>query len=161
SQLQRRCIPQFHYALNPGGYLILGPAESVGLYDKLFEVLDRKNKIYAKKNLPTPRHVDLTPSRGFGFPQVRPGSTSEDRTRFSEQLLETADRIMLGAYAPAAVVIDHALHVEQLRGRTDDYLEDTVDAGSRNLLQLVRPSVVADLRAAIDRAIQTSKQARK
>src|SRR6266513_3887115 len=29
-QLHKRCLPQFHYALNRGGYLILGPAESVG-----------------------------------------------------------------------------------------------------------------------------------
>src|SRR5438876_3065289 len=28
SELHKRCIPQFHYALNPNGYLILGPAES-------------------------------------------------------------------------------------------------------------------------------------
>src|SRR5258707_11517682 len=57
-QLHKRCIPQFYYALNPGGYLILGPAESVGLYDELFELVDKKNKIYARKNVATPRHVD-------------------------------------------------------------------------------------------------------
>src|SRR6059036_2543516 len=43
-ELHKHCIPQFHYALNPGGYLILGPAESVGLYDELFELVDKKNK---------------------------------------------------------------------------------------------------------------------
>src|SRR5256714_8491156 len=48
AELHKRCIPQFHYALNAGGYLILGPAESVGLYDELFKLVDRKNKIYAK-----------------------------------------------------------------------------------------------------------------
>jgi two-component system, chemotaxis family, CheB/CheR fusion protein len=161
AQLQRRCIPQFHYALNPGGYLILGPAESVGLYDKLFEALDRTNRIYAKRKVPTPRQVDLIPSRGFKFPEPEGRSASAEQEDLSAQLLEMADRIMLGAYAPAAVVIDHALHVEQLRGRTDDYLEDTLDPGSRNLLQLVRPSMVADLRTAIDRVVKTGKAARK
>jgi two-component system, chemotaxis family, CheB/CheR fusion protein len=77
------------------------------------------------------------------------------------QLLEIADRIMLSAYAPAAVVIDQALHVEQFRGRTDDYLEQIPGPAKRNLLQLVRPSMVADLRAIIDRAIKTDKPARK
>src|SRR5213595_4159714 len=51
-ELHKRCIPQFHYALNPGGYLILGPAESVGLYDELFELVDKKNKVYVEKNVP-------------------------------------------------------------------------------------------------------------
>lgn len=160
-QLHRRCIPQFHYALNPGGYLILGPAESVDFYDKLFEPLDRKNRIYAKRNVPTPRLGDLVSYRGYEFPETGVGSTWSDRTDFNAQLMEIADRIMLSAYAPAAVVIDHALHIEQFRGRTDDYLEQTPGPATRNLLQLVRPSMVADLRATIDHAVKTGKPARK
>jgi two-component system, chemotaxis family, CheB/CheR fusion protein len=160
-QLHRRCIPQFHYALNPGGYLILGPAESVGLYDKLFEPVDRKNRIYARRDVPTPRLVDLVSYRGYEFPETEASSTSSGRTNFDTQLLEVADRIMLSAYAPAAVVIDDALHIEQFRGRTDDYLEQMPGPATRNLLQLVRPSIVADLRAAIDRAIKTGKPARR
>ena len=160
-ELHRRCIPQFHYALNPGGYLILGPAESVGLYDKLFEPVDRKNRIYARKNVPTPRLVDFVSYRGYEFPETAPSLTSSGRADFDVQVLEIADRIMLSAYAPAAVVINEALQIEQFRGRTDDYLEQRPGPGTRNLLQLVRPSMVADLRAAVDRAIKTGKPARK
>jgi two-component system, chemotaxis family, CheB/CheR fusion protein len=160
-QSHKRCIPQFHYALNPGGYLILGPAESVGFYDKLFEPVDRKNRIYAKRNVPTPRIVDLVSYRGYEFPETGVRPTSNDRTDLDAQLLEVADRIMVSAYAPAAVVIDHALHIEQFRGRTDDYLEQMPGPVTSNLLQLVRPSMVADLRAAIDRTIKTGKPARK
>jgi two-component system CheB/CheR fusion protein len=138
ARLHKRCIPQFHYALNPGGYLILGPAESVGLYDKLFQSLDRKNKIYAKRNVPTPRQIlNFTSYRGFEFPGAEAESVSSDRADFIMQLLKAADRIVLSAYAPAAVVIDHAMHVEQFRGHTDDYLEHTADVGTRNFLQLV------------------------
>jgi two-component system CheB/CheR fusion protein len=159
TRLHKRCIPQFHYALNPGGYLILGPAESVGLYDKLFQSPDRKNKIYAKRNVPTPRQiVDFTSYRGFEFPGAEAEAVSSDR---ATQLLGAADRIVLSAYAPAAVVIDHAMHVEQFRGHTDDYLEDTPDVGTGNFLQLVRPSMVADLRATINHAIKSDKPARK
>jgi two-component system, chemotaxis family, CheB/CheR fusion protein len=160
-QLHRRCIPQFHYALNPGGYLILGPAESVGLYDKLFEPVDRKNRIYARRNVPTPRLVDVFSYRCYEFPETGSRLTSSGRADFDTQLLEIADRIMLSAYAPAAVVIDDALHIEQFRGRTDDYLEQMPGPATRNLLQLVRPSIVADLRVAVDRAIKTGKPTRK
>jgi two-component system CheB/CheR fusion protein len=160
-QLHRRCIPQFHYALNPGGYLILGPAESIGFYDKLFEPLDRRNRIYAKRNVPTPRLVDLIPYRGYELAETEASPTPSGRTDFDTQLLDVADRIVLSAYAPAAVVIDDALHIEQFRGRTDDYLEQMPGPATRSLLQLVRASLVADLRAAIDRAIKTGKPARK
>src|SRR5213592_4594201 len=63
-ELHKRCIPQFHYALNPDGYLILGPAESVGLYDEFFKLVDKKNKIYVKKGATAPRRAHLFSSAG-------------------------------------------------------------------------------------------------
>src|SRR5437868_7453984 len=75
-ELHKRCIPQFHYALNPDGYLILGPAESVGLYEELFELVDKKNKIYARKKVPTPHDANLAPYQGFEFVRAKARSTS-------------------------------------------------------------------------------------
>src|SRR5438046_6112233 len=91
-QLHKQCIPQFHYALNPGGYLILGPAESVGSFDELFELVDHRNKIYAKKNVATPHHVDLVSYRRFKprHPDAR-GLASDGTT--TAQLQQIADRI--------------------------------------------------------------------
>ena len=160
-ELHKRCIPQFHYALNPGGYLILGPAESVGLYDELFELVDKKNKIYAKKNVATPHGVNLAPHQGLGLGRAGTRSTIPDSAALNAQLLQIADRIMLGVYAPAAVVIDRDLHVQQFRGRSDLFLEHTPGPATLNLLQLVRPSLVPDLRSTIQRAIKTDKPARK
>ena len=53
-QVHKRCIPQFHHALNPSGYLVLGSAESIGTFDELFDLVDKKNKIYGKKWSPHP-----------------------------------------------------------------------------------------------------------
>src|SRR6266480_2382026 len=99
-ELHKRCIPQFHYALNPGGYLILGPAESVGLYDQLFKLEDKKNKIYAKKKVATPHDMNLAPYQGLGLTRAGAKSTFHDNAAFNAQLLQIADRIMLGVYAP-------------------------------------------------------------
>ena len=48
--LQKRMIPLFHYALTPGGYLLLGTSESIGEFNNLFGVVDRKWKLYRKKS---------------------------------------------------------------------------------------------------------------
>ena len=160
-ELHKRCIPQFHYALNPGGYLILGPAESVGLYDELFELVDKKNKVYVEKNVPTPHDVNLAPYQGLGLARSEVRSTSSNSAAFNAQLLQIADRIMLGAYAPAAVVIDRDLHVQQFRGRSDLFFEHAPGPATLNLLQLVRPTLVVDLRSTIQRAIKTGSPARK
>jgi two-component system CheB/CheR fusion protein len=160
-ELHRRCIPQFHHALNPGGYLILGPAESVGMYDELFRLVDRKNKIYAKKMVPTPHGLDLAVYQGPQFPRTPVPAIPNEANAFTSQLLDAADRIMLSAYAPAAVVIDKDMHVYQFRGQTDAYLEHKAGPATLNLLQMVQPSLVADLRTTVGRVILTKKPARK
>src|SRR5438067_5738605 len=158
-ELHKRCIPQFHYALKPGGYLILGPAESVGLYDKLFKLADKKNKIYAKAPGTTPRTVDIIPPRDVGLSHLIARSTAG--VNVGGDLLKVADRIMLSAYAPAAVVIDQDMRVQQFRGRTELFLEHAPGPATFNLLQLARPALVPDLRTTIRHAIKTNKPARK
>src|SRR6266550_3576966 len=160
-ELHKRCIPQFHYALNSGGYLILGPAESVGLYDELFKLVDKKNKIYAKTAVMPLRTANLIPQRGLELSRFVARSTAGAGANFEGDLLKVADRIMLGAYAPAAVVIDQDMHVQQFRGRTELFLEHAPGPATFNLLQLARPTLVADLRATIKHAIKTDKPARK
>src|SRR5215211_7624267 len=159
-ELHKRCLPQFHHALNPGGYLILGPAESVGMFDQLFDLVEKKNKIYSKKLVPTPHPAGLPHYQAPRFAQPAVKTISAQAATFSDQLVRAADHIMLGAYAPAAVVIDHELHVHQFRGRSEVYLQHQPGPSSLNLLQMVRSSLAADLRNAIRRCIKTNKPAR-
>src|SRR5438876_1671761 len=158
-ELHKRCIPQFHHALNPGGYLILGPAESVGMFDELFNLLEKKNKIYTKKMVATPR-PELAAYEGARFALTAVRSTTVEAVTFGEQLVRAADHIMLNAYAPAGVVIDHDRRVHQFRGRTEFYLQHHPGPATLNLLQIVRPSLAADLRNVVRRAIKANKPAR-
>ena len=163
-QLQKRAFPIFHYALNPGGYLVLGPSETVGIFSDLFELVDKRAKIYAKKDLPGRRDVDFRPYTGFAEiktlepPQLAPPLQSGD---FNSKVQQVADRILLGTYAPSGVVIDANLNVRHFRGKTFPFLENTAGPASLNLLHLARPSLVADLHATINRALRTGTPARK
>jgi len=159
-ELHKRCIPQFHHALTPGGYLILGPAESVGLFEELFDLVDRKNKIYAKKMVATPAPAEVPNYQGARFAPAAVRPVSAEAANFGEQLVRAADHIMLNAYAPAAVVIDHDGRVQQFRGRTEFYLQHHAGPATFNLLQMVRPSLAADLRNVIRRCIKTNKPSR-
>jgi two-component system, chemotaxis family, CheB/CheR fusion protein len=158
-ELHKHCIPQFHHALNPGGYLILGPAESVGLFEQLFELVDKKNKIYAKKMVATPR-PELPDYQGARAAPAAARPAPVEGATFGDQLVRAADHIMLNAYAPAAVVIDEDLHVQQFRGRTEFYLQHHPGPATFNLLQMVRPGLAADLRNVIRRCVKTNKPAR-
>src|SRR5881296_167858 len=87
-ELHKRCIPHFHYALNPGGLLILGPAESVGLYDELFKLVDKKNKIYTKEAATVPRPIQFIPRRGLELAHFGPRPVAGLGLNFDADLLK-------------------------------------------------------------------------
>ena len=47
-ETQKKLLPLMHYALNPGGLLILGTAESIGGFGHLFSPLDEKWKVFQR-----------------------------------------------------------------------------------------------------------------
>ena len=51
SHLQKKLIPLFHYALRDGGFLFLGPSESLSTHRELFRPVDPKHRI--SQRLPT------------------------------------------------------------------------------------------------------------
>ncbi len=50
-ELHDRLIPLFHYALNPGGVLFLGSAETVGKFGDLFTRIDRGAKLFRRRGV--------------------------------------------------------------------------------------------------------------
>ena len=51
--LQKKALPALHYALKTEGFLFLGASESLGQFSNLFEPVDKKQKIFAKKAVET------------------------------------------------------------------------------------------------------------
>jgi len=165
-QLQKRALPIFHYALNSGGYLVLGPSEAIGVFSDLFELVDKRNKIFAKKVLPGRRELEMRipPGTYSGIRSLEPARLAPapvEARDFNVHVQEMADRIMLGTYAPAGVVIDENMMVRQFRGKTSPYLEHAPGPATFNLLHMARASLVPDLRATIHRAFRSDQPARK
>ena len=161
--LQQKCMPIFHYALNPGGYLMLGTSETVGGFADLFALVDKKNKIYAKKSSTFRTPLDFN-SKYFATikadPAKPPLMSAEERETGSE-LQHQIDRLILARYSPNGVVVDERLQVLQFRGATSRYLEHASGTASLNLLQMARPGLVVDLRTAVHRAIKENSVVRR
>ncbi len=68
SAVQKKILPLFHYALNPGGVLFLGSSENIGDSVDLFKVIDGKWKIFqtVKMKLIPPVIPGLRPNERFG-----------------------------------------------------------------------------------------------
>lgn len=151
--LHRRIFPIFHYALNPNGFLMLGPSESIGLFADLFDLVDKKHRIYTKKS--------IAPPMLFDFTAAQPAAASQSHSRDKQEIIngsswlevkKEANRIILGKYTPPGVIINSKLDIIQFRGRTGAYLEPASGMPSVNLLKMARDGLLAGLRAAVHQA---------
>src|SRR5436309_8710374 len=159
--LQKRIMPIFHYALKPRGFLMLGGAEGIiGTGSDLFELMDRKHKIYCRKSTPSGLHFDFAASQ---YPTGAANLASDKQTQKREgvvQLLDLrkeADRILLTKYAPVAVVINDDMEVLESRGHVSLYLELASGRASFKVLKMAREGLLFDLQAAINKA-KTEKE---
>ena len=49
ARLQKKLLAMFHYALKPTGVLLLGHAETIGYNSELFDLMDKKHRLFRKK----------------------------------------------------------------------------------------------------------------
>lgn len=146
--LQKRLIPVFHYALKPSGFLLLGTSETIGATD-LFSMVDKKNRIYAR--LQGSEHLPLElPPEGVVHETRELHPHKQDWTEI--ELSREADRIVLGRYSPAGVVVDNDFNVVQFRGRTSAYLEPPSGVATLNVIAMAREGMGPELRAAMIKA---------
>ena len=157
--LQKRVIPVFHYALNHNGFLMIGNTEGlVGPGSELFEIAERKQKIYRKKSVPTP--VTFGFSIRMSEPPTSldnnvPDGKAADATRLPADLQRESDRLLLSRYAPPSVVVNDQLEIIQTRGHTGSFLELPTGKISMNVLKMARPGLLYELQNAIEEARKT------
>jgi two-component system, chemotaxis family, CheB/CheR fusion protein len=161
--LQQRIIPIFHYSLNATGFLLLGTSESMGKYADLFDVVDKKHRIYSK-NPTTARHpLFFAPNnypvvrinrQGSGFGNENSGDRPSIIVAPGFDLQGKIDRLIVDRYTPIGVVIDDRMQVLQFRGEIDRYLKLVSGVANLDLFHLVRSGFSLELRAAIAQAQQ-------
>lgn len=151
--LQRKIIPLFHYTLNPGGYLLLGPAESIGEFSALFALVDQKWKIFQGRKVPRQAAGFPAPLRVPVVERVAVGA----KPTYEAPLAEIADRILLDHYAPPYVIINEQHNIVHFHGRTSRYLEPPTGAPNVNVIKMARDWLRIDLRGAIHKAFKLNE----
>ncbi len=147
--LQKRLMPIFHYGLKPNGFLLLGSSETVGGFHDLFAQADKKAKIYSKLEVPGRKPLLFTVLER----ELEKSETSPPGAAWTEvEVQREADRIVLGKYAPAGVVVDDDLNILQFRGRVSAYLQPFSGMASLNLLKMTGEGLSSELRNAVQKA---------
>jgi two-component system, chemotaxis family, CheB/CheR fusion protein len=157
--LQKRLIPLFHYALNPGGYLFLGTSETVGELGDLFAALDRRQRIYQRKE----SHLG---AQRAGLGRFLPPMTAPDTEHLcsgektvhprKSPLRELTEQALLQQVVQAGALVNAQGDILYLHGRTGMYLEPAPgESGPSNILKMAREGLRRDLTASLHKAAQT------
>jgi two-component system CheB/CheR fusion protein len=165
AELQKKLIHLFHYALNPGGFLLLGTSESVGDLGNLFVTIDRKLKIYQRKeDAQSEQRVLLNrllpPTMAMNI--HLPRTTEQRTTPPKPPLRDLAEQAILQQIAPAAALVNRSGDILYLHGRTGMYLEPTPgEAGINNILKMARDGLRHDLATALHKAAGNRERVRR
>jgi two-component system CheB/CheR fusion protein len=159
SDAQKKALATMNFALNDGGFLLLGKSETVGIASPLFSTMSNKYKIYQRKNNHEVRRIPELTQRFMekNTPEKISRHLSERSPPvvFSD-LDQAIDSTMLSIYMPPSVVINKNMEIMKFRGDTSLYLSHQSGQASLNILKMTRPEFVFELRNAIQEVIKTN-----
>ena len=139
---QAELLRSFHFALNPGGLLLLGKAESAGLEGGGFEPVDSAGKLYRSSALPVARPTRLVRSAV----QPRPPLPKPAPLR-RELLVEQSRRVMIDAYGPPAVLVDAGFEPLHFFGASRRYFALPAGSADFSVFALCLPELRGELKA--------------
>ncbi len=154
-QAQAKVISIFNFALRESGILLLGSAEAVGVTDGGFAVISKPARLYRK--IAAGGITDLTVSTSELDPLRTVARLGSERlTPRNMDIAEFCKRLVLEAFAPAAILINLRLECLYSFGPTAQYLRVAPGYPTHDLLAMIRPALRTRVKAAIGNAIKNN-----
>lgn len=148
---QKKVLSLFHFGLNTGGTLWLGPSETPGEISDEFDVLDSHWKIYRKRRdvrLPSDLRLPLTP----GYAPTR--RTPSPPHGYPDVELIRAYDLLLNEYVPPSVLLDSSRKVMHMFGGAGRFLRPQDGRMSTDILEMVDQEIKLVLAGALQRALR-------
>jgi two-component system CheB/CheR fusion protein len=150
---QRKVLHVLHFALRPGGTLVLGTSETISAMDESFVPFDKRLKFYRRVGTSKSTQMD------FGrFQTSKGGAQREWGIRDSSprpDVQAMARKTLLERFTPAAVVVNAEFEIVYFHGDTSQFLQPEQGEPTRNLMALLPSALRSPIREALD---QVEKQ---
>ena len=152
SKLQKKILPLCHYTLNKDGILFLGTSESIGEFTDLFHPIDRKWKIFQRKDAFVAKAVDY-PSMPF-YHRPKLDDNDEKKATLEMDIQQVAEKVILENFALPGVLVNEKYEIIHFMGKTDKYLETPVGKASFNILSMAREGLRIKLSTALHNTVR-------
>lgn len=155
-ELQKKLMALFNYSLNPGGILVLGTAETLGVRQEGFDEIDMKLKIFKRTVSPIlPELVDFPSS--FHRPR-KVTNVNRVNTKNVENIQTIADQILLQHFAPASVLVNNSGDILYITGNTGKYLSPAAGKANWNIHVMARDGLRDTLPGVFRKVMQSYEQ---
>ncbi|MGF6849648.1 PAS domain S-box-containing protein [Chitinophaga sp. W3I9] len=153
---QERAMDTFHFALNQGGFLLLGSSESADSWSDLFVPFNREFHIFqSRKKLLRPFPVpESLPSLKIEQPRLTPAAVERESRSLERISFGDLHQRLLEEYAPPSILINEEYEIAHISDRAGRYLQISGGEPSQNLLKLIRQELRLELRSALYQALQ-------
>lgn len=158
--IQQKLLHLLHFALNDGGYLILGPSESIGRHTELYESVSKKWRIYRRTGNAHRARIEFPiQPEGRGEVRLLPAAAAAAAAQARPvSLAELTRNLLLEDLGPAAVLIRRNHEVLHFQGPTERYLEQPSGPPTQDLMLLARDGLRARLRATVHKALHDDRR---
>lgn len=163
SETQQKVLSMLHYALNPDGFMFLGPSETIGRLTHLFVPYDRKWNIFRRNPPgPGPGYASEIDRGDWTAPRTRPTAAAR-RGHLQWKDLQTFKKTddlytaIVDEHMPPCMVIDENNEVLHLGGNVNRYVTLPKGRPGWNIYKIAE----ADLAVAIVTAMQKVRQEKR
>jgi PAS domain S-box-containing protein len=150
SEAQKKVRSMFSFALNTGGYLLLGKSEGIAGAEELFERVSKQDRIYRSTN--SKRTPVTSPVYGGG---LRPDTGRRERGQaIAVSLAQANQAVLLKHFNASIVLVDDDGQIRHFYGQTEKYLGHPTGLASLNILDMTTGTLSARLRHAMEKVLK-------
>jgi len=151
-EAQKKLLPLFHYTLVSEGILVLGSSESIGSFSNLYAAVDKKWKIFRRKEVsqsmqPRIQFPEVVAKKELALPDAPPVGVA-----VKNPIGPAVHTALLEAFTPVAVLVDEDGNIQYVQGRTGKYLETGSGTPSHNIVDMARPGLRIEMSSALREA---------
>ncbi|WP_145140043.1 CheR family methyltransferase [Paenibacillus sp. Y412MC10] len=154
-EMQQKVLSLFHFALNPEGFLFLGPSETIGRFAGQFDFVDRRWNIFSHKNGKAETESRLFSLEGRisqtqSYRKTTPPPAAV-RDPATPKRLDDLQGALVEEHIPPGMIVDQNNDVIHLNGAINDYLMLAQGKPSWNLYKMIDPNVSVAVSAAVQK----------
>jgi two-component system CheB/CheR fusion protein len=154
-EVQNKVISLLHFSLREGGFLFLGPSETIGRYTDLFEPISKKWRVFRRIGPSQPNRVEIPVHSALGTIVPRRSSAASSAPR-PASFADITQRLLLDQFAPPGVLINRKYEILYFFGAIDRYLAISPGEPTQDVMLLARDGLRTKLRSAVHRAIKAN-----